>query len=129
ADRFLGKYWTIIGFSVPYVIGQLLIGVGSETTVMLALGLCAMGSGVIKPNISALMGLTYDQQRPGNAPLRASAFLWFYFAVNVGSTLSLLALPIVRNHYGYRVAFLLPAALMAAALAVFAAGKRHYATE
>src|SRR5438034_5024139 len=26
ADRYLGKYWTIVGFSVPYVVGQLLIG-------------------------------------------------------------------------------------------------------
>jgi POT family proton-dependent oligopeptide transporter len=129
ADRFLGKYWTIVGFSVPYVIGQLLIGIESETTVMLALALCAMGSGVIKPNISALLGLTYDQQRPGNEPLRASAFLWFYFSVNVGALISLLALPIVRNHYGYQVAFLVPAAFMAGALLIFAVGKPYYATE
>ena len=31
ADRYLGKYWTIVGFSVPYVIGQLLIGIETET--------------------------------------------------------------------------------------------------
>src|SRR5947209_13532186 len=27
ADRFFGKYWTIVGFSLPYIIGQLLIGI------------------------------------------------------------------------------------------------------
>lgn len=129
ADRFLGKYWTIVGFSVPYVIGQLLIGVESETSVMIALALCAMGSGVIKPNISALMGQTYDQQRPGNEPLRASAFLWFYFAINVGSLISLLGLPIIRNEFGFRVAFLVPAVFMTVALLLFAAGKKYYAVE
>ena len=129
ADRYLGRYWIIVGFSVPYVIGQLLIGYEDRTTVVFALALLAMGSGVIKPNISSLMGETYDQQRPGNARLRANAFLWFYFAINVGSTLSMLALPIVRDRYGYQVAFLIPAVLMALALAVFAAGKRYYATE
>jgi dipeptide/tripeptide permease len=129
ADRFFGKYWTIVGFSVPYVLGQLLIGFEDQTMLVLALALCAMGSGVIKPNISSLMGLTYDQQRPGNVPLRANAFLWFYFSINVGSTISMLALPVVRNKYGYQVAFLFPAALMALALAVFAAGKRFFATE
>jgi POT family proton-dependent oligopeptide transporter len=129
ADRFFGKYWTIVGFSVPYVLGQLLIGQESQTTVVIALVLCAMGSGVIKPNISALMGLTYDQQRPGNEPLRARAFMWFYFAVNVGALLSMLGLPIVRNHYGYRVAFLIPAVFMAVALVIFAIGKKHYAIE
>jgi len=95
----------------------------------LALALLACGSGVIKPNISSLMGMTYDQQRPGNITLRANAFLWFYFSINVGSTISMLALPIVRNHYGYQVAFAFPAVLMALALVTFALGKRFYATE
>jgi POT family proton-dependent oligopeptide transporter len=94
-----------------------------------ALTLCAMGSGVIKPNISSLMGMTYDQERPGKDQLRGSAFLWFYFSINIGAFLSMLFLPIVRNHYGYQVAFAIPAALMAAALTVFAAGKRFYAKE
>jgi POT family proton-dependent oligopeptide transporter len=129
ADRYLGKYWTIVGFSVPYVIGQLLIGVEDRTAVVIALALCAMGSGVIKPNISALLGLTYDQQRPGNERLRASAFLWFYFAINVGSLISLLGLPIIRNKFGFQKAFLVPAAFMALALLVFALGKRYYAKE
>jgi POT family proton-dependent oligopeptide transporter len=129
ADRYLGKYWTIVGFSVPYVIGQLLIGIENDWVVMLALALCAMGSGVIKPNISALMGQTYDQLRPGQEGLRASAFLWFYFAVNVGALISLFALPIIRNNFGYQVAFLVPAGFMAAALLIFALGKPHYATE
>ena len=44
ADRFLGKYWTIVGFSVPYVIAQLLIGIETDWIVMVALFLCAMGS-------------------------------------------------------------------------------------
>jgi len=129
ADRYFGKYWTIVGFSVPYVLGQILIGFEDHTVLILALALCAMGSGVIKPNISSLMGLTYDQQRPGNVPLRANAFLWFYFSINVGSTISMLALPVVRNKNGYQVAFLFPAIFMALALAVFAAGKRFYATQ
>lgn len=129
ADRYLGKYWTIVGFSVPYVIAQLLIGIENDWVVMLALAMCAMGSGVIKPNISALMGLTYDQQRPGNEPLRARAFLWFYFAVNVGALISLFALPIIRNKYGYQAAFLVPAAFMSVALFIFAIGKKHYAVE
>jgi POT family proton-dependent oligopeptide transporter len=129
ADRFLGKYWTIVGFSVPYVLAQLLIGIETDYVVMLALFLCAMGSGVIKPNISALMGQTYDQLRPGNEPLRGRAFLWFYFSVNIGAFISLLALPILRNKFGYQVAFLVPAAFMAFALVIFALGKPHYAKE
>ena len=36
-----------------------------------ALALLAGGSGVIKPNISTLLGQTYDQKRPGQEQLRA----------------------------------------------------------
>lgn len=129
ADRFIGKYWTIVGFSVPYVIGQLLIGIPNKVTLVLALSLLAMGSGVIKPNISALLGQTYDQQRPGNKVLRGNAFLWFYFAVNIGATISMVSLPILRDNFGYQVAFLFPAGFMALALVLFALGKKHYATE
>jgi POT family proton-dependent oligopeptide transporter len=109
----------------------------------LALVLLALGSGVIKPNISTLMGMTYDQQRPGQDRLRSQAFSWFYVAINVGSLTSYLVCPRLRDYFGrvdaagtpadpaagYLAAFLFPAALMAIALIVFAIGKRYYAVE
>jgi len=38
-------------------------------------------------------------------------------------------LPLARNAWGYQVAFTIPAALMAVAFALFAAGRRHYPVE
>jgi dipeptide/tripeptide permease len=98
ADRFFGKYWTIVGFSVPYVLGHFILGIETTTSLFIALALLAGGSGVIKPNISTLMGKTYDQKRPGQKALLTSAFLWFYFSINVGATLSLWGLPRMRDH-------------------------------
>jgi dipeptide/tripeptide permease len=129
ADNFFGKYWTIVGFSIPYVIGQFIVGIENKYVVLGALALLAMGSGVIKPNISTLMGLTYDQQRPGQEQLRSSAFSWFYLAINIGALMSQLGVPYLRTEYGYSTAFMFPAGLMALALTVFAAGKRFYAKE
>jgi dipeptide/tripeptide permease len=129
ADNFLGKYWTIVLFSVPYVVAQFLVGIEDRYMVFGSLVLLAMGSGVIKPNISTLMGLTYDQQRPGQEQLRTSAFSWFYMAINIGAFLSQSTMPSLRDDYGYRTAFLFPAGLMTLALALFAAGKRFYARE
>jgi POT family proton-dependent oligopeptide transporter len=147
ADRFLGKYWTIVLFAVPYVVGQLLIGQSDLTLMYVALVILAFGSGVIKPNISTLMGLTYDERRPGQEQLRSRAFGYFYMAINVGSLLSYQVCPLLRDYFaqvdpatgkpasaeaaraGYLTAFLFPAALMTVALVVFAAGKRHYARE
>ncbi len=129
ADNFLGKYWTIVLFSVPYVVAQFVVGTEDKYVVFGSLVLLAMGSGVIKPNISTLMGLTYDQQRPGLDQLRTSAFSWFYMSINIGAALSQFAMPWLRNKYGYQTAFLFPAGLMALALVIFALGKRFYAKE
>lgn len=129
ADNFLGKYWTIVLFAIPYVIAQFMVGIENRYVVFGALVLLAMGSGVIKPNISTLMGLTYDQQRPGQDQLRTSAFSWFYMAINIGAAISQFGMPFLRTAYGYQVAFLFPAVFMALALCIFALGKRFYAKE
>ncbi len=129
ADNFFGKYWTIVLFSVPYVTAQFLVGIEDPYVVFGSLVCLAMGSGVIKPNISTLMGLTYDQQRPGQNELRTSAFSWFYMAINIGALLSQTAMPRLRTNFGYQAAFLFPAALMSIALIVFALGKKYYARE
>src|SRR5438876_698073 len=31
ADRWLGRYWTIVGFSVPYVLGHFILGIEDHT--------------------------------------------------------------------------------------------------
>ncbi len=129
ADRYLGKYWTIVSFSIPYILGHVILGVETFTFLVIALTLLAMGSGVIKPNISTLMGLTYDQQRPGMTKLRSDAFAIFYFSINIGAALSQFAMPPIRSNYGYAIAFLFPAVLMAVSFIIFAAGKRYYAKE
>lgn len=129
ADTFLGKYWTIVGFSLPYIVGQLILSIESVPFLFTALVLLAMGSGVIKPNISTLMGLTYDQQRPGMSKLRSDAFAMFYGAINIGAALSSFAMPWLRSKYGFSWAFLFPAGLMAVAFIIFAIGKRFYAVE
>jgi dipeptide/tripeptide permease len=129
ADSFLGKYNTIVLFSLPYILGHVILGIESFYAVAIALSLLAMGSGVIKPNISPLMGLTYDQYRPGQEQLRSNAFSIFYMAINIGAATSTLIVPGLRDDYGYFIAFLFPAALMAVAFAVFAAGKPFYARE
>jgi dipeptide/tripeptide permease len=119
ADRWFGRYWTIVGFSVPYVLGHFILGYSDPTILggviqglsperltfiahmllFISLALLAGGSGVIKPNISSLLGQTYDQKRPGQERLRTSAFLWFYLAINVGALISQIALPEIRERY------------------------------
>lgn len=129
ADNVLGKYWTIVGFSIPYILGHVILGIESVPFLVAALSLLAMGTGVTKPNISTLMGMTYDQQRPGQDKLRSDAFAMFYGAINIGAAASSFLMPWLREEYGYQVAFLFPAGLMVVAFFIFALGKRYYAVE
>ena len=129
ADKFLGKYWTIVSFSIPYILGHVILGIESVPFLVIALSLLAMGTGVIKPNISTLMGMTYDQQRPGQEKLRSDAFAMFYGAINIGAAVSSFAMPWIRDHYGYQLAVLFPAGLMVVAFFIFTLGKPHYAVE
>jgi len=97
ADRYLGRYWSLAIFMIPYLIGQFLLTVPDRSFMLVALVLLAAGSGIIKPNISSLLGMTYDQKRPGQAALRTQAFSIFYFAINLGALLSMLFLPMIRS--------------------------------
>lgn len=129
ADKFLGKYWSIVGFSIPYIAGHFILGFENVPCLAIALALLALGTGVTKPNISTLMGLTYDAQRPGQERLRSDAFAMFYGAINVGSAISTFSMPWIREHYSYRIAFLFPAGLMIVAFLIFTLGKPFYAVE
>lgn len=129
ADRYLGKYWTIVGFAIPFVLGNALLMLEGQAFLFIGLAIIALGSGVIKPNISSLMGMTYEQQRPGKDQLRSDAFTMFYWAINVGSLISKLIMPRLRDYRGPNQAFILPTVLMTVALTIFALGKRFYAVD
>ncbi|MBF5041121.1 POT family MFS transporter [Aggregicoccus sp. 17bor-14] len=124
ADRFLGRYATILFVSLGYVLGHALLAVvpGSLGLYVGCLFI-AMGAGGIKPCVSTFMG---DQFGPEKQHLVEKAYGWFYFAINVGSVLGVLLIPKVLDWYGPHWAFGLPGIAMALALLVFYLGRRQY---
>ena len=121
SDAFLGKYRTILLLSMVYCLGPLVLAL-DQTSVGLYLGLwlVVIGSGGIKPCVSAHVG---DQFGPSNQHLLPRAFSWFYFSINFGSTFSTLLTPIFLREYGPKVAFGIPAGLMMLATLVFWLGR------
>lgn len=124
ADALWGKYRTIILLSLVYCAGHVALAV-DHTRVGLAMGLTliAVGSGGIKPCVSANLG---DQFSARNAHLLPRAFSWFYFAINVGAFGSILLTPWLLKHYGPGLAFGVPGILMFAATGIFFAGRRQF---
>ncbi len=125
ADRWLGRYWTIMSLSLFYCFGHgvLAFGEGTRWGLYLGLGLIALGAGGIKPCVSAFMG---DQFGPERKHLLPKAFGLFYWAINFGSFFAFLVIPWTRERYGYSWAFGVPGLLMLVAWVFFAAGTPWY---
>ena len=125
SDAFLGKYRTIMALSIVYCLGHLTLAV-DDTRMGLAigLGLIAIGSGGIKPCVSAHVG---DQFGQTNAHLLTKVFGWFYFAINVGALASILFAEPLLHRFGPSVAFGVPGVLMAIATLVFWSGRHQFA--
>jgi len=122
ADAIFGKYLTIISLSIVYCLGHLALAL-NDTRVGLAIGLMliAIGSGGIKPCVSSNVG---DQFGPHNRHLLTRVYLWFYFAINVGSAISMFLTPVLLEKLGPHVAFGTPGLLMLLATWVFWLGRK-----
>jgi POT family proton-dependent oligopeptide transporter len=124
SDAFLGKYRTIMLLSIVYCLGHLTLAI-DDTRMGLAigLGLIAVGSGGIKPCVSAHVG---DQFGRTNAYLLPKVFGWFYFSINVGALASILFAEPLLHRFGSSVAFGIPGILMALATFVFWMGRKVF---
>ena len=112
SDWLFGKYRTIIWLSIVYCFGHFALAIDeTRTGLMVGLILISLGSGGIKPCVSAHVG---DQFGQSNQNLLEKVFGWFYFAINLGAAASTLLTPWLLRHYGPAWAFGVPGILMAA---------------
>lgn len=125
ADKWLGKYRTILYLSLLYCVGHLCLALFEHNLhgFYAGLFLIALGAGGIKPLVSAFMG---DQFTKSNKHLARKAFDWFYFTINVGSFTASLLMPLVLKFFGAAWAFGLPGMLMALATLCFWLGRHRY---
>jgi POT family proton-dependent oligopeptide transporter len=145
ADRFAGKYRTILYLSLVYCAGNAVLAVAESQLLGMYLGLAliAIGSGGIKPCVSANVG---DQFGKANLFRLQTIFQIFYFSINFGSFFATLLIPYLRNNagrilierfpgtfggadplrLGSSIAFGLPGVLMFLATLIFWLGRRKF---
>ncbi|NYF19744.1 POT family proton-dependent oligopeptide transporter [Xanthomonas sp. JAI131] len=125
ADRFFGKYTTILWFSLIYCAGHACLALfeGSREGFFVGLGLIALGAGGIKPLVASFMGDQFDQS---NKHLAKVVFDAFYWIINFGSLFASLLIPLALKNLGPAWAFGIPGILMFVATLVFWAGRRRY---
>ncbi|NLZ07631.1 MAG: POT family MFS transporter [Phycisphaerae bacterium] len=122
SDRWFGKFKTILWFSLVYCAGFFVMAI-DHTRLGLTAGLIliAMGSGIIKPCVSANVG---DQFGPSNKHLIQRVYSWFYFSINVGAAVSMWFCPILLEKWGPMVGFGVPAISMVIATTAYWLGRR-----
>jgi POT family proton-dependent oligopeptide transporter len=125
SDRFLGKYRTILFLSLVYCVGQacLALFVTDKAGFFFGLFLIALGSGGIKPCVSAFVGDQFDQS---NKSLARYVFDAFYWIINFGSFFASLLMPAILKYWGPEFAFGIPGVLMFISTVILWLGRRLY---
>jgi len=125
ADRFLGKYCTILYLSLVYCAGHACLALfdNNKAGFFAGLFLIALGSGGIKPCVSTFVGDQFDQT---NKSLAKVVFDAFYWIINFGSFFASLLMPLFLRHLGPKVAFGIPGLLMFIATLIFWLGRGRY---
>ncbi|HEX4895746.1 MAG TPA: MFS transporter [Solimonas sp.] len=125
SDVFLGKFRTIILFSLAYCAGCAILAlVPGEAGLIPGLALIALGTGGIKPCVSTNVGDQFTEQ---NQHLIERAFSWFYLSINAGSLISILACPVLLETSGPKWAFGVPGIAMFLATIAFWMGRKKFA--
>ncbi len=84
ADNFLGAYRSVLLGGIVIALGHFSMAAQSEPMFFLGLFLIIVGTGLLKPNISTMVGTLYA---PGDIR-RDAGFSIFYMGINVGATLA-----------------------------------------
>ncbi|HMM66703.1 MAG TPA: oligopeptide:H+ symporter [Dokdonella sp.] len=125
SDRFFGKYNTVLWLSLLYCVGHACLAMfeDNRTGFYTGLFLIALGSGGIKPLVSAFVGDQFDQTNKATAKVVYDAFYW---TINFGSFFASLLMPRILASWGPAWAFGIPGILMFIATVIFWSGRRKY---
>lgn len=146
ADAYLGRYWTIAGFSIIYVFGMTLLTMSASVhglepscdkngchptktqiaACFTALYLIALGTGGIKPCVSSFGADQFDETDETERKKKSSFFNWFYFSINIGALIASSVLVWIQMNVGWGWGFGIPAVAMAIAVVSFFSGSRLY---
>ncbi len=101
ADRFVGAQRAIRLGALFIIAGQLLLVVRRTETFYLGLLLVVIGTGLLKPNVSAIVGQLY----PEGGARRDAGFTIFYMGINLGAAMSPLVTGYLGENYNWRYGF------------------------
>jgi POT family proton-dependent oligopeptide transporter len=122
ADRLIGARRAVLFGGLIIALGNAVLALSSKPTgFYLGLVVVVIGVGLLKPNVSAMVGELYPE---GGARLDAG-FTLFYIGINVGSFLGPLVTGAAQERYGARAGFAAAALFMGIGVVQYVLTRRH----
>lgn len=121
ADKFLGQKQSVLVGGILLVAGHAILSIEEMWAFYSGLGLIVAGVGMLKPNISTMVGGLY---KDGDIR-RDKGFTIFYIGINIGAFLSSIIVGYVGETYGWHYGFGLAAIGMALGLIQYLVGQKH----
>ena len=101
ADRHIGQQSAILYGGFIIMIGHFLLAFTNLQTFYLGLIFVVLGTGLLKPNISAIVGGLYEN----DIDKKESGFTIFYMAINIGSVLGFFICGFLGENIGWHYGF------------------------
>jgi len=124
ADRITGQRRAVLIGGVLIAAGEFSLVVPGEGFFYLGLVLLMLGTGMLKGNVSTIVGQLYAQ----GDPRRDSGFSIFYMGINTGALISPLICGYVGERIGWRLGFGVAGIGMLLGLIQYVLGSKHLGT-
>ena len=123
ADRFLGQYRSVALGGAVITLGHFALVFKSLPFFYAGLALIVLGTGLLKPNVSTLVGSLYNE---GDAR-RDAGFSIFYMGINVGALMGPVIAGYLAQRVDWHIGFACAGVGMLLGLIQLVVGKRHLA--
>ena len=123
ADRLIGQRRAVLVGGIIIAAGHYALAIPAEVTFYVGLGLVALGTGLLKPNVSAIVGDLYT----GNDARRDAGFTIFYMGINVGAFLGPGICSLLGEKVDWHLGFGAAGVGMTFAVLQYVLGRRHLA--
>ncbi|MDN3293160.1 oligopeptide:H+ symporter [Streptomyces ficellus] len=125
-DRVWGARKTVTIAGAVIMVGHLCLALPGQALFFAGLALVAVGSGLLKANISTMVGHLYDGPED---PRRDGGFTLFYIGINLGAFAAPFVIGTVGKEFNWHLGFALAAVGMGLGLLQFLLGTRHLSPE